>query len=390
MAICNDVVGCPDCGLIKSLPELTARGALCCPRCDAVLERNSGRSLDGALACALATLLLLVPANFLPLLQVEILDATNRSVIASGVWGIWQQHWPLVAGVVGLEIVLLPFLRFGLLTAVLLAVRLGKRSAWIGPAFRWSEHLDQWAMTDVFLFGGIVGYSRVAPFLPIQFGAGDWCLIAAALLTLVTRATLGRRAIWRRIGPVAAAPEAGMIGCSDCDFPAPAGWEGRPCPRCGARIWPCRPYSAMRAVALTLAACAFYPAAYLFPMEYSVQLGTSVGYSVMTGVGELVKAHLWFFAGLIFVASVLIPLLKLFAFAWFGFSIHRHSPDWLRLKTKLYRIVDRIGRWSHIDVFTVSLSPVDGVAGLPGRPGRPCPARVSRGRGPDDAGLHGL
>ena len=80
----------------------------------------------------------------------NILGTTNTSLIASGVYGIWLQNWPLVAVVVGLEIIVLPFLRFGLLTAVLGAVRLGYRGRWMGRAFRWSERLDQWAMLDVF------------------------------------------------------------------------------------------------------------------------------------------------------------------------------------------------------------------------------------------------
>lgn len=67
------------------------------------------------------------------------------------------------------------------------------------------------------------------------------------------------------------------------------------------------------------------------------------------------QAHLWIFAVIIFSASVLIPLLKLFAFAWFGLSIQRRSRARLRLKTRLYRLIDTIGRWSHIDVFTVSV-----------------------------------
>ncbi|MGH7996056.1 MAG: paraquat-inducible protein A [Opitutaceae bacterium] len=351
----RDVIGCPDCGLIQNLPKPPRRGSLRCLRCDSALERTNGRSLDAALACSLATLLLLFPANLLPILQVNILAATNRSVIASGAIGIWHQDWPLTALVVGLEIVVIPFVRFGTLTAVLLALRLGKRGGWLGPVFRWSERLDQWAMVDVFLFGGVVGYTRVAPFLPIRIEPGGWCLIAAAFLTLVTRASLERRQLWRRIGPVVRERHQEMIGCSACDFPVTSDRAGSRCPRCRARIWPCRPNATMRAVALTVAAFAFYPAAYLFPMEYSAQFGTRFGYSIMTGVNELFQVHLWFFGVVIFCASIVVPLLKLFAMTWFGISIHRRSNSRLRLKTNLYRVVNAIGRWSHIDVFTVSV-----------------------------------
>lgn len=319
------------------------------------LERTAGRSIGAALACSVATFVLLFAANLLPLLNVTILQTLNRSVIASGVLGIFRQGWPVVATVVGLEIVILPFFRFGLLTVVLASLRAGVRAPWIGPAFKWAEILDEWSMPDVFLFGCIVGYTRVAPFLPIEIGPGGWCFIAVALLTLVTRATLERRAIWRMIGPVEETLEPDMIGCVRCDHPVPAAMNGKPCPRCRARIWRVRPDSVIRSAALTLAGLACYPIAYIYPMEYSVRLNHFEGYSIMTGVMKLIQANLWFFAGVVFVASIVIPFLKLVALAWFTLSIHHHSNSRLKTKTKVYRVIAAIGRWSHIDVFTISV-----------------------------------
>ncbi len=352
----EEVIGCPDCGLIQKLPGNPGGGNLRCSRCARVLERMNGRSLDGALACSFTTFLLLFPANLLPILQVNILSETNHSLIASGVAGIWEQNWPLVAIVIGLEIVVVPFFRFGLLTAVLLAIRLGSGARWIGPAFRWAEWLDQWAMIDVFLFGGIVGYTRVASQLPIQIQSGGYCLIAAAFLTLVTRASLERRELWRRIGPIVTEQQPNMIACTECDFPVVEQKErGQPCPRCGATIWRCHPFSPMRAIALVAAAFAFYPLAYLYPMEVNVQLGDRLGYTIMTGVMKLLQANFWFFAGVVFTASIIIPLLKLFTFAWFGVSIYRRSSGQLRFKSRLFRVISVIGRWSHIDPFTVAV-----------------------------------
>ncbi|MDE2580819.1 MAG: paraquat-inducible protein A [Rhodospirillales bacterium] len=351
----HGVVGCPSCGRIQELPRSAGHGTVHCLRCDHPLERTAGRASAAALACALTTFVLLFPANLLPLLRVSILGVVNRSVIASGVAGIWHQGWPAVAGVVGLEIVVLPFLRFGLLSAVLIAVRAGLRAAWIGPAFRISEALDQWAMMDVFLFGCAVGYSRVAPFLPITIGAGGWCVIAAALLTLVTRASLERRAIWRAIRPDAAFPPATALACASCDLVVANAQAGTRCPRCRARLFGHRPLATMRALAMTLAAFVCYPIAYVYPMEYSERLGVPHGYTIMTGVFKLLDAGLWFFAIVIFVASVMIPLLKLFVLSWCGLSIHAASSRRLRSKTALTRLTREIGRWSHIDVFTVAV-----------------------------------
>jgi paraquat-inducible protein A len=351
----HGVIGCPGCGLVQALPPRSGHGIVHCRRCDWPLERTAGRSIDAALACALATFLLLFPANLLPLLRVSILGVVNRSVVASGVAGIWRQGWPAVACVVGLEIVVLPFFRFGLLSAVLLAVRRRRRAGWVGPAFRIAEALDRWAMMDVFLFGCVVGYARVAPFLPVRIGAGGWCVIATALLTLLTRATLERRAIWRAIRPDATILPAAGRACTACDLVVADGAAGRPCPRCGAGLFRRRPFATVRALAMTLAGFLCYPIAYAYPMEYSDRLGSQHGYTIMTGVFKLTDAGLWFFAIVIFVASVMIPLLKLFVLSWCGLSVCMGSRRRLATKTALLGVTRAIGRWSHIDVFTVAV-----------------------------------
>ena len=351
----HGVVGCPDCGWICALPHRSGHGVVHCPRCDTPLERTSARSIGAALACSIATLALLVPANLLPLLHVSILGTTHVSVIVSGVVGIWNQGWFVVAIVVGLEIVLVPFLRFGLLTAVLAAVRLQMHAPWLGPAFRMAEALDQWAMVDVFLFGGVIGYARIAPFLPVQIGLGGWCMIAVAFLTMVTRASLERRAIWRAIVPDAVSIPTDPISCATCDMVVPGSAADSPCPRCRARLRRHRPFATMRALAFTVAGFLCYPIAYLYPMESSNQLGTAHPYTIMVGVFKLIDAGLWFFAVVIFIASVVIPLLKLFGLTWFAVSIHSGSSARLRTKTRICRVIHEIGRWSHIDVFTVTV-----------------------------------
>ncbi|MGH7159467.1 MAG: paraquat-inducible protein A [Acetobacteraceae bacterium] len=351
----HGLVGCPDCGLIAALPHRSGHGVVHCRRCDAGLERTSARSIDAALACSLAAFLLLFPANFLPLLRVSILGTIHQSVIGSGAVGIWKQGWFIVAIIVGLELVVLPFLRFGLLALVLGTVRMRRRRRWLGPAFRIAEAIDQWAMVDVFLLGGLVAYGRIAPFLQVEIGAGGWAMIVVALLTLVTRASLERRAIWRAIAPEARSRPPDAIACTGCDMVVAGEMAGRRCPRCGQRLARRRPYATMTALAFTLAGFICYPVAYLYPMEFNVRLGMPQPYTIMTGVFKLLDAGFWYFAAVIFIASVAIPLLKLFAIAWFALSIHHESTRRLRLKSRLVRVIHEIGRWSHIDVFTVAV-----------------------------------
>jgi paraquat-inducible protein A len=212
-------IACPDCGLLEDLPPLRSRYAAVCRLCRADLELTRGRSITASLACALATFLLLFPANLAPFLRTTILGMTRETHLASGVTALWNHHWVLLAFATALLAVVLPFVRFGLLTIVLGLLRSGRRPSWLGHAYRWALKLGLWAMPDVYLIGAMIGYSRVTARLPVEIGAGGYCLIAAALLAMLSRATLDWRTVWRALGPEHEPPlGAAAISCTVCDW----------------------------------------------------------------------------------------------------------------------------------------------------------------------------
>ncbi|HEX5326495.1 MAG TPA: paraquat-inducible protein A, partial [Acetobacteraceae bacterium] len=83
------IIACPDCGAIQRLPTLHQGSRLLCCRCDNVLERTAGRSLDAALALAVATLVLWFPANLTTLFSIQALGIERSSRLGSGVLAMW-------------------------------------------------------------------------------------------------------------------------------------------------------------------------------------------------------------------------------------------------------------------------------------------------------------
>jgi paraquat-inducible protein A len=57
----------------------------------------------------------------------------------------------------------------------------------------------------------------------------------------------------------------------------------------------------------------------------------------------------------VFTTSIGIPFLKLAGMAWFLLSVRQSSDKKLVLKTELYRVIDEIGRWSNMDVYTIAV-----------------------------------
>ena len=249
-----------------------------------------------------------------------------------------------------------PFLRFRLLTVVLSCV-VWACPRWLGRAFRWSLRLDPWAMPDVFLIGLAIGYSRVATNLTVTIEPGGLCLVAAALLCMLTRAILDRRTVWRAIRAehTAPGPDTPVISCEMCELVLPGEWEGCACPRCQLTLTSRKPDMMIRTSALLIAGLALYFPANLYPMSIAVQAGREVPHRIIDGVAELFKAGFWPLGVIIFCTSIAIPLLKILGLGGLLVSVQRRSASALVGKTRFYRFIDEIGRWSNVDVFTIAV-----------------------------------
>ena len=349
-------IACPDCGVLQDVLPLPPRSTAVCLGCKRDLEKTSGRSITAALACSLATFLLLFPSNALPLLRVDMFGMHAQNLIGEGIANLWDHQWIVLAGLTAALVIAIPLFRFGLLSVVLGALRLGYRPPWLGPAFRWAMWLDPWGMTDVFLLASFVGFYRLINLsqadVSIQLGGASF--MAAGFLTMLSRAALDRRTVWRWVGPeVRVPPGTETVSCTTCDLVQPLPREGHACPRCGAKLQARKPDAIARTTALLIAALIFYIPANIFPMNISNQLGNQVGYTIFTGVRDLFESGLWPLGVIVFCTSILIPLAKIVAIGWCVLSVWRPSQKHLVVKTKIFRLVAELGRWSKTDPFTI-------------------------------------
>jgi len=349
-------IACPECGIFEDLPPLGRRHTAYCACCRIDLETTRGRSLNAALACSFATLVLLFPVNLLPILRVDLFGRHSENVIGAGVIALWRQGWIVLAGLSAVFVVILPFVRFSLLTSVLGALRFGYRPRWLGPVFRWAMWLDLWAMLDVYLLAAGVAYYRLSNvgYATITIELGGQCFIAAALLTMLTRASLDRRTVWRAIArECEARPAERLVGCAICDLVQPASRDGERCLRCRARLSRRKWDAPWTTAAIVIAAILLFIPANVYPMNISHQLGVKVGYTILTGIEDLFKNGQWPLGVLVFCTSVLIPMGKNLAVGWCVVSVWRRSRRHLVAKTKVFRMVAEFGRWSKTDPFTI-------------------------------------
>jgi len=75
----------------------------------------------------------------------------------------------------------------------------------------------------------------------------------------------------------------------------------------------------------------------------------------MSGVVYFWKSGEWYLALIIFFASITVPMLKMIALILLLVTTQRRSLWQLQQRTRLYRLVEFVGRWSMLDVFVVAL-----------------------------------
>jgi paraquat-inducible protein A len=77
--------------------------------------------------------------------------------------------------------------------------------------------------------------------------------------------------------------------------------------------------------------------------------------TIISGVVELWQSGSWEIAIIVFIASVTIPLLKLISLTLLLVSVQLRSRWHPRQRTRLYRLVEFVGRWSMLDIYVVTL-----------------------------------
>jgi paraquat-inducible protein A len=158
----------------------------------------------------------------------------------------------------------------------------------------------------------------------------------------------------------ASVPENRHIRCASCERlhvepKLPSGARAH-CTRCGAALARRKADSLARSWALLIAALICYVPANVLPVMVVSGPGGSQADTILSGVEAMFAAGWYEVAVLIFFASITVPVMKILSLIFLLVSVQRRSSWRPEERTRLYRIVEIVGRWSMLDMFVVSLS----------------------------------
>lgn len=152
------------------------------------------------------------------------------------------------------------------------------------------------------------------------------------------------------------AAEAGLLSCLTCGLVSRPPRRGHAaCPRCRRILHARKPATLLRTWTFLVSAMVLYVPANILPIMESESIFGSQRDTILSGVVFLWSSGSWPLAIVVFVASIVVPLLKMLALLTVLIAVHHgvrvHCAD----LAHLYRVLEVIGRWSMLDVYVISL-----------------------------------
>jgi paraquat-inducible protein A len=182
------------------MPRLEPGTIALCTRCGSRISKRTRGSLQITAALSLAALILYFPANYFPILQMEIYGARTENTVWQGCVRLYQDGDWFIAVVVFLASILIPLLKLlGLFVLVLTSAVHFHRGKWMRTwLFRFIDTIGRWAMLDVFVMAVLVSLVKLHRLATIIAGKGLFAFSCVVVLTLLASMTFDSRLIWQK------------------------------------------------------------------------------------------------------------------------------------------------------------------------------------------------
>ncbi len=324
-----------------------------CPRCGATLRSGRIYSLRQCAVISIAALIFFVLSLFEPFLSLSTLGI-NQEMRLISIFTVLHTDWLLLLYVCVLFTFLFPlFMLFTIIETGLFNLKI---TPIIGEIYAFSH---RFCMIDVFILGVLVSLIKLTALVDVEFHTGFILsgIFSVMMIWLYTK--VRPQDIWDKVKTAKVDIIPGITGknqhlslCRHCSFVYDSR-SYKKCPRCG-HIRQIRNYDCyQKAAALLLSAIILYFPSNLYPIMFTSYLGNETGSNILEGVVTLWQMDSYFVAGVIFLASICIPVLKIIALIILMIIVKYRRPQRPKLLSKFYRIVAFIGKWSMIDVFVV-------------------------------------
>ena len=189
--------GCPVCTLVIPI------GTPYCPRCGAHGHARDAptawnQSMQKTWAWLITSVLLYLPANFLPIMYTSKLGNVRESTIIGGVITLWHHGSYPIATVIFVASVLVPVGKILILVWLCLSVQLRHTTALQHKTkmYRITEFVGRWSMVDVFVVAILVALIQLGKIMTVLPGPAALAFAGMVFTTMLAAGSFDPRLLW--------------------------------------------------------------------------------------------------------------------------------------------------------------------------------------------------
>ncbi|MEA9390674.1 membrane integrity-associated transporter subunit PqiA [Acerihabitans sp. TG2] len=352
---------CPHCDLLVALPPLTAGQKGVCPRCKNSLISSWSNPRTQPVMFAISALIMLVLANLFPFVNMRV-SGIGRQITLPQIPSVMvSDNFSSLASLFLLFVQLIPAACMIFIILLCFGIRIPLRlRAFLAKTL---FALRAWGMAEIFLAGVLVSFVKLMAYGDIGVGISFLPFCLFCLLQQRAFQCIDQRWLWDNIMPMDSPVDTmrtgesglsqGIRTCSCCTLILPA--AQRVCPRCHTNEQARRRHSLQWTMALLITSVMLYIPANILPIMITNTLGSQYNSTIIAGVILLWDEGSYPVALVIFIASIMVPTLKMIALAWLCWDAGGgRGVDRERMHS-LYEVVEFVGRWSMIDVFVIAV-----------------------------------
>ncbi len=197
-AIDLGMASCHTCQKVVKLPKVKGEGEVLCPRCGEEIHLRKPNSIQYTWALVIASIILYIPANVLPMMEVETFAGTQADTIISGVLYFLETGSYLIASVIFIASIIVPITKLIILIYLLISVQKKSplRQKQRKKLYTLTEIIGKWSMVDVYVVAIMIALVHFGGMTEIKAGDGATYFLLVVIVTMIAAMQFDPKLIW--------------------------------------------------------------------------------------------------------------------------------------------------------------------------------------------------
>ena len=195
----DKLVACRECDLLIERINLAGTQQAHCPRCNSLLYQGKQDHLNKTLVISGSGLLMVLPAYFMPMMNVAVLGKSNAVSVFESIPPMMNtSFWIAGVGLI-LFAMVFPILILSISFFISLHLKLNRCPVYLCEFQKLFQRLIHWSMSEVYFLGVLVALIKLLDDFTVIIGPGLYCFVLMMFCSLLVTTTVSRQYFWETL-----------------------------------------------------------------------------------------------------------------------------------------------------------------------------------------------